>query len=140
MLFIQVVIRELLHCPMQDLTASAAAIRDFGHSVITFSPKVRTHALSSKRTEKTDTVPSDCDGVQVFLPLTQLCRDACGYCTFARPPVPGRRAYMTLEEIVQLADLGARQGCAEALFTLGKPFDGRVQFESMLEAQLSSAL
>jgi hypothetical protein len=56
---------------------------------------------------------------QVFIPLTRLCRDACGYCTFARAPVPGRRAYMTLEEVLAVARLGAAQGCCEALFTLG---------------------
>lgn len=42
-----------------------------------------------------------------------------GYCTFAQPPVPGRRAYMTLEEVLEVARLGAAQGCTEALFTLG---------------------
>ena len=57
---------------------------------------------------------------QVFLPLTRLCRDACGYCTFAQPPVLGRRCYMTLEEVLQVARLGAAQGCTEALFTLGE--------------------
>ncbi|KIY95015.1 FO synthase [Monoraphidium neglectum] len=57
---------------------------------------------------------------QVFIPLTRLCRDACGYCTFARPPVPGRRAYMTLDEVIAVARLGAAQGCCEALFTLGR--------------------
>jgi FO synthase len=57
---------------------------------------------------------------QVFLPLTRLCRDSCGYCTFAQPPQPGRRAYMTLEEVLAVARLGAQQGCTEALFTLGE--------------------
>ena len=55
----------------------------------------------------------------MFTPLTRLCRDACGYCTFAQPPVPGRRSYMTMEEVLQVASLGAQQGCAEILFTLG---------------------
>jgi FO synthase len=58
--------------------------------------------------------------LQVFLPLTRLCRDACGYCTFARPPAPGQRAYMTLPEVVEVAALGAAAGCTEALFTLGE--------------------
>ena len=55
----------------------------------------------------------------MFTPLTRLCRDACGYCTFAQPPVPGRRSYMRMEEVLQVASLGAQQGCAEILFTLG---------------------
>jgi 2-iminoacetate synthase ThiH len=57
---------------------------------------------------------------QVFIPLTRLCRDSCGYCTFAQPLQPGRRAYMTLQEVLQVAQLGAEQGCTEALFTLGE--------------------
>lgn len=56
---------------------------------------------------------------QVFIPLTRLCRDSCGYCTFAQPPKPGRRAYMTLDEVLAVCRLGAEQGCKEALFTLG---------------------
>ena len=56
---------------------------------------------------------------KVFVPLTQLCRDDCGYCTFARPPRPGERAYMTLEEVLEVARAGERAGCAEVLFTLG---------------------
>ncbi len=57
----------------------------------------------------------------MFLPLTRLCRDTCGYCTFAQPPVPGRRAYMTLPEVLDVAGRGAELGCTEALFTLGAP-------------------
>ena len=56
---------------------------------------------------------------KVFVPLTKLCRDVCHYCTFARPPRPGERAYMTLDEVVDVARQGARAGCREALFTLG---------------------
>jgi hypothetical protein len=57
--------------------------------------------------------------VQVFIPLTRLCRDACAYCTFAQPPRAGRRAYMTLQEVLEVARAGAEAGCSEALFTLG---------------------
>ena len=56
---------------------------------------------------------------KVFIPLTQLCRDVCHYCTFAKPPVPGQRAYMTPDEVLAIARAGAEQGCKEALFTLG---------------------
>ncbi|HET7482126.1 MAG TPA: 7,8-didemethyl-8-hydroxy-5-deazariboflavin synthase CofG, partial [Actinomycetota bacterium] len=56
---------------------------------------------------------------KVFIPLTQLCRDACGYCTFAHPPRPGERAYMTMDEVLAVARAGAEAGCKEALFTLG---------------------
>ena len=48
-----------------------------------------------------------------------LCRDVCHYCTFARPPKRGERAYLTVDEAVEIARQGAEAGCREALFTLG---------------------
>ena len=56
---------------------------------------------------------------KVFVPLTTLCRDVCGYCTFARPPRRGERAYLTEDEVLAIARAGADAGCSEALFTLG---------------------
>src|SRR5207244_8132530 len=56
---------------------------------------------------------------KVFIPLTRLCRDVCHYCTFARPPRPGERAYLTPDEVLEIARAGAGAGCHEALFTLG---------------------
>jgi FO synthase len=56
---------------------------------------------------------------KVFIPLTKLCRDNCGYCTFAHPPRPGEQAYLTPEEVLGIARAGADAGCKEALFTLG---------------------
>jgi FO synthase len=56
---------------------------------------------------------------KVFIPLTQLCRDVCHYCTFAQPPRPGQRAYLTKDEVLEIARAGAEAGCKEALFTLG---------------------
>ncbi|HEY4388830.1 MAG TPA: 5-amino-6-(D-ribitylamino)uracil--L-tyrosine 4-hydroxyphenyl transferase CofH [Ktedonobacteraceae bacterium] len=56
---------------------------------------------------------------KVFIPLTQLCRDVCHYCTFAHPPVRGQRAYLDRDEILAIARAGAEAGCKEALFTLG---------------------
>src|SRR3954466_10511098 len=56
---------------------------------------------------------------KVFIPLTKLCRDNCGYCTFARAPRPGERAYLTPEEVLAVARAGDEARCKEALFTLG---------------------
>ena len=56
---------------------------------------------------------------KVFIPLTQLCRDACHYCTFAQPPRKGHAAYLTIDEVLAIARAGAAAGCKEALFTLG---------------------
>ncbi|HKP18143.1 MAG TPA: 5-amino-6-(D-ribitylamino)uracil--L-tyrosine 4-hydroxyphenyl transferase CofH [Gaiellaceae bacterium] len=56
---------------------------------------------------------------KVFIPLTKLCRDVCHYCTFAHPPRRGERAYLTPDEVLDIARAGAAAGCREALFTLG---------------------
>src|SRR4029079_1336577 len=56
---------------------------------------------------------------KVFIPLTNLCRDYCGYCTFRKDPgQPGART-MTPDEVLRVAEAGARLGCKEALFSLG---------------------
>src|SRR3954464_80271 len=86
---------ELLERPLDDLCDEARALRDEGHGrLVTFSPKV-------------------------FIPLTTLCRDVCHYCTFARPPRRGERAFLTIDEVLAIARAGAAAGCREALFTLG---------------------
>ncbi|MDR2837158.1 MAG: 7,8-didemethyl-8-hydroxy-5-deazariboflavin synthase CofG, partial [Azonexus sp.] len=86
----------LADCDKFDaLLARAAEIRDRGHgSIVTYSPKV-------------------------FIPLTQLCRNVCHYCTFAKTPGKETPLYMTPGEILEIARAGARAGCHEALFTLG---------------------
>ena len=86
---------DLLDRALEDLCAEARALRDEGRGrLVTYSPKV-------------------------FIPLTKLCRDVCHYCTFARPPRRGERAYMTIDEVLAVARAGAAAGCREALFTLG---------------------
>jgi FO synthase len=79
-----------------ELRAQAAAARDaaFGTRV-TFSPKV-------------------------FIPLTQLCRDGCQYCTFAQPPKRLAAPFLSPEQVLEIATAGATAGCHEALFTLGE--------------------
>ncbi len=56
---------------------------------------------------------------KVFIPLTHLCRDTCGYCTFAWPPKGDIPAFMSIDQGVEVAEQGRRAGCKEALFTLG---------------------
>ena len=75
---------------------------------------------------------------KVFIPLTTLCRDVCGYCTFARPPRRGERAYLTEDEVLAIARAGAAAGCTEALFTLGdKPeLRYRVARDELADARL----
>ena len=72
---------------------------------------------------------------KVFIPLTRLCRDRCGYCTFAT--VPGRlpSPYLSPDEVIEIAAAGAALGCKEALFTLGdRPEDRWRQARDWLDA------
>jgi FO synthase len=57
---------------------------------------------------------------KVFIPLTMLCSDHCGYCTFAKPPAKLTAAYLDPEQVLEIARAGAAAGCQEALFTLGE--------------------
>jgi 7,8-didemethyl-8-hydroxy-5-deazariboflavin synthase CofG subunit len=83
------------HAPLDELLASAAAIREKGKgNTITFSKKV-------------------------FIPLTTLCRDYCGYCTFRKDPGQPGAHFMTPDEVLAVAEQGVRAGCKEALFSLG---------------------
>lgn len=56
---------------------------------------------------------------KVFVPLTQLCRDVCHYCTFAKTPRNLEKLYLTPEDVLRIARAGAAAGCKEVLFTLG---------------------
>ena len=58
---------------------------------------------------------------KVFIPLTRLCQDRCGYCTFAAHGgvADAKRAYLTPDEVLDIARRGVEAGCTEALFTLG---------------------
>ena len=88
--------RDLPHLPLHGLMARARAVRDERHGRrVTFSPKV-------------------------FIPLTMLCRDRCGYCTFAQPPARLESPYLSPEQVLAIARAGATAGCHEALFTLGE--------------------
>jgi FO synthase len=82
--------------PLPSLMEQARAVRDARTGTrITFSPKV-------------------------FIPLTMLCRDKCGYCTFAQPPARLDAPFLTPEQVLKIARQGAAKGCHEALFTLGE--------------------
>ncbi len=88
-------VRAIMDADVSTLMETARVLRDNGHgSVISYSRKV-------------------------FIPLTQLCRDSCHYCTFAHPPRKGEAAYLKPDEVLAIATAGARAGCKEALFTLG---------------------
>ena len=64
---------------------------------------------------------------KVFIPLTRLCRDRCGYCTFVTVPGRVHAPYMSPDEVLEVARQGAAMGCKEALFTLGDRPEDRWQ-------------
>ena len=57
---------------------------------------------------------------KVFIPVTQLCRDVCHYCTFAKTPSQLENLYLPIDDILETVRLGARAGCREVLLTLGE--------------------
>ncbi|MDQ4102988.1 MAG: 5-amino-6-(D-ribitylamino)uracil--L-tyrosine 4-hydroxyphenyl transferase CofH [Actinomycetota bacterium] len=87
---------ELTRLETTELLARARRVRDAAHGTrVTYSPKV-------------------------FVPLTMLCRDRCGYCTFAHAPRALPSAYLEPDEVLAIACRGAEVGCHEVLFTLGE--------------------
>src|SRR3984893_8280085 len=84
-----------VNAPLQELLAAASSLRaQEKGTTVTFSKKV-------------------------FIPLTTLCRDYCGYCTFRKDPGEPGAHFMTPDEVLALAEQGRRAGCKEALFSLG---------------------
>ncbi|WP_084962191.1 bifunctional FO biosynthesis protein CofGH [Thermoactinospora rubra] len=72
---------------------------------------------------------------KVFIPLTRLCRDRCGYCTFATAPGRLESAFLSPDQVLRIARDGAAMGCKEALFTLGdRPEDRWRQAREWLDA------
>ena len=93
--------RALIAAPVDELIAEAGYLRDAGHGDrVTFSPKV-------------------------FIPLTMLCRDRCGYCTFAKPPARLAAPFLGPDQVLAIARHGAAAGCHEAWFTLGEAPEAR---------------
>jgi FO synthase len=87
--------QQLKIMPLQGLMDTAASLRDQGWGQqVTYSRKV-------------------------FIPLTELCRDVCHYCTYAKTPKKLKQVYLSPEQVLDIARRGKEQGCKEALFTLG---------------------
>ncbi len=87
--------KAFLDMPIDTLMACATQIRDDGHGrLVSYSRKV-------------------------FIPLTELCRDVCHYCTFAKTPKKIDAPFLSPEQVLEIARAGQVAGCKEALFTLG---------------------
>ncbi|HQX77552.1 MAG TPA: 5-amino-6-(D-ribitylamino)uracil--L-tyrosine 4-hydroxyphenyl transferase CofH [Steroidobacteraceae bacterium] len=101
--------------PLERLLDSAASLRDEGWgNVVTYSPKV-------------------------FIPLTELCRDVCHYCTYAKTPRHVHEPFLPAEKVLELAHAGRRAGCREALFTLGDKPEQRYRSAREALARLGHA-
>lgn len=109
---------ELLNWPLEKLLEKAVQLRDQGHG--------RNISYSRK----------------VFVPLTELCRNVCHYCTFAKAPKRIISPYLSAEEILSIAKKGKEAGCKEALFTLGDKPELRYKTarQALLEMGYNSTL
>ncbi len=87
--------QQLSKLPMRALLDTASGLRDQGWG----------HQISYSR--------------KVFIPLTELCRDVCHYCTYAKTPRRIAQPYLSPDQVLKIARAGQLQGCKEALFTLG---------------------
>src|SRR5271165_6277459 len=93
----------LLHARGEDL-----------HTLLTYAGRTRDAGLEAAQRPGIITYSR-----KVFIPLTRLCRDRCGYCTFATVPHRLDHLYLEPDEVLDIARRGADLGCKEALFTLG---------------------
>ena len=110
-----------------------------------------TGALMEAAREVRDRRPGDIVtfSPKIFIPLTELCRDVCHYCTFAKTPGKVRAPYLAVDEAVDIARRGAEAGCTEALFTLGdqperryrvaREFLARMGFDSTIDYLVHAA-
>ena len=87
---------------LDDLMQKAKEVRGDDKKVITYSKKV-------------------------FIPLTELCRDVCHYCTFAKAPKKLDAPYLEPDQVLAIAEQGKEQFVKEALFTLGEKPEMRYQ-------------
>ncbi|HEY6870060.1 MAG TPA: 5-amino-6-(D-ribitylamino)uracil--L-tyrosine 4-hydroxyphenyl transferase CofH [Novosphingobium sp.] len=109
------ILRRLEAAPLDRLLADAEALTLAGHGTrVTYSRKV-------------------------FIPLTQLCRDVCHYCTFATTPGHLKAPYLSRDEVLAIARAGAAMGCREALFTLGDQPEARYPAARAALAELGHA-
>jgi FO synthase len=105
---------------LADLRAGSPISRDLALRLIRCGDEDMPALLASARAARENIKP----GVitysrKVFLPLTNLCRDYCGYCIFRRDPGDPAAHTMTPEEVLAVARAGEQLGCTEALFSLG---------------------
>ena len=103
-----------------DLASSAPISRELASNIIQFTDEKLPELLSAARELRDRFKP----GVitysrKVFIPLTNLCRDYCGYCTFRRDPAQPGAHTMTPDEVLRVSKAGEKLGCTEALFSLG---------------------
>jgi len=105
---------------LNDVASGRALAREDACRLMRCDEEHLPHLLSIARAAKDSFKP----GVitysrKVFLPLTNLCRDYCGYCIFRRDPGQPGAHTMTPEEVLMVVRQGEQMGCTEALFSLG---------------------
>ena len=100
-----------------NASRTSKAVRNINDSI--FGPISTEELLANAFEKKVDFFGDSITySPKVFIPLTTMCRDNCGYCTFVKSPKEGG-TYLNQEEVLLIAEAGDEAGCYEALFTLG---------------------
>jgi 7,8-didemethyl-8-hydroxy-5-deazariboflavin synthase CofG subunit len=109
-----------LHTRLRETLDGQPVSRDLACQLLQYADEFLPELLSAARSLKEKHHPGIITySRKVFLPLTNLCRDYCGYCTFRRDPGEAGAHTMTAEEVLAVAKEGEKLGCTEALFSLG---------------------
>jgi 7,8-didemethyl-8-hydroxy-5-deazariboflavin synthase CofG subunit len=105
---------------VSELSRSEPISRELGYALIGCEDAALPELLARARAAKENFKPGIITySRKVFLPLTNLCRDYCGYCTFRRDPGQPGAHTLTPEEVLEVVRAGEKLGCTEALFSLG---------------------
>lgn len=111
---------QAFHSSLEDVRAGAPLSREQACQLIRARDEEMPALLAAAQESKERFKPKIITySRKVFLPLTNLCRDYCGYCTFRRDPGDAGAHTMSPEEVLDVARAGEKLGCTEALFSLG---------------------
>ncbi|HZQ25061.1 MAG TPA: 7,8-didemethyl-8-hydroxy-5-deazariboflavin synthase CofG [Terriglobales bacterium] len=111
---------EALRTGLKEALTGRPPFRELAYELIDCSDELLPDLVATARKLKEQFKPGIVSySRKVFIPLTNLCRDYCGYCTFRRDPGQPGAHTMTPNEVMEVVRAGERLGCTEALFSLG---------------------
>ncbi|UCE84739.1 MAG: 7,8-didemethyl-8-hydroxy-5-deazariboflavin synthase CofG [Deltaproteobacteria bacterium] len=127
----EILVRESVETGRLGRAGAERLAASLGHAAVRGA--VLEGAFESKRRVKGDVITFSRN---VFIPLTNLCRDRCSYCTFAKPDDSPEAKTYTLDEVAAVVRAARGMGCTEALFCLGdKPEKAYASYRRLLAAR-----